>query len=259
MYIDLNVYMVFLLVMLRMTGMLVTNPIFGRRNVPSMVNVGLALVLAVCITTSMNFPALPELNLFNFLYMVVVELAVGMLAGFLIQLFFSVMIVGGEIIDMQLGLSMSKNFDPSTNTSISVTATMLNAMFILTFFLTNNHLTLIYMTAQTFNVIPLGTIGINPAVLYYIPSLFSSIMLFAIKLCLPIVVVEIIVTMAVGIIMRIIPQINIFVVNIQFKLLIGIFALVVLVAPMIAYLENLMAICFDRIQDAWKYFIPPAG
>ena len=111
------------------------------------------------------------------------------------------------------------------------------------------------MTSQTFNIIPVGAVGLNRMALYYIPSLFSGIMIFAIKLCLPIVVIEIIVTMTVGIIMRIIPQINIFVLNIQFKLMIGLFALFVMVGPFIAYFENLIIICFERIQEAWLYFV----
>ena len=254
MYIDLTEVTVFLLVALRMTGMLVFNPIFGRRNVPVMVNTALALLLAVVLTSSMDFPAIPEPTLFSMLYMSLKELAVGMVAGFIIQMVLSVLVISGEVIDMQLGLSMSKVFDPATNASISLTSTLFNVLFTLLFFITNNHLTLIQMTAQTFTMIPPGVTEISNQLFLQLAEMFSLIMVFAMKLCLPIAVVEVIVTFAVGILTRIIPQINVFVVNIQFKLLIGIFALLVLVPPFTGFMENLIVICFENVQAAWAGF-----
>ncbi|MGI6403350.1 MAG: flagellar biosynthetic protein FliR [Oscillospiraceae bacterium] len=256
MVINLEQYMVFLLVMLRMVGMLLFHPILGRRNIPPMLGTGLAFVLAILLTGTITFDPLPELNLLQFLYLVVKELAVGLMAGTILRMFLSALIVGGEIIDMQNGLGMAKSFDPASNTSVSVTANLLNAFFILIFFATNNHLTFIHLSAQTFRIIPLGEAWISADALSYIPQLFSSAFLLAIKLCLPIVAVELVVTVAVGIIMRIIPQINIFVVNIQFKLFIGIFALIVLVVPIMGFFENLLIICMERVQEAWTYLLP---
>jgi len=256
MYIDLNNALVFMLVMLRMTGMLIMNPIFGRRNIPVMLTLGFSFILAVVITTAMPFPALPYPNLINFAFMAIMELMVGFSAGVILNLFLSIMIVGGEVVDMQMGLGMAKVFDPGTNASIALSATVFNAMFILTFFITNNHLTFIQITAQTFNVIPLGTMGITAQSLFYIPHLFSSVLLFAMKLCLPIVVVEVITTLAVGIVMRIVPQINIFILNIQLKLIMGILVLVLLVGPFFAFMENLWTISFERIIEMWSFMIP---
>jgi len=257
MYIDLNNALVFLLVMMRMTGMLVMNPIFGRRNIPTMLNMGFSFMLAIIITSALPFPTLPDPTLLNFAFMAIMELMVGFAAGFIVNLFLTVMIVGGSIVDMQMGLAMAQVFDPGTNASIPLSATIFNAMFILTFFITNNHLTFISMTAQTFNVIPLGTIGITSAALFYVPNLFSTILLFAAKMCLPIVVIQIITTLSVGVVMRIVPQINIFVLNIQLKLIIGIMVLFLLVTPFMAFMENIWQISFERIFDMWRLMIPP--
>lgn len=256
MYINLEQYMIFLLVMLRMVGMLLFHPILGRRNIPPMLGTGLAFVLAVLLTGTMDFAPLPDVTLLQFLYLVVKELAVGLVAGTILRMFLSALTIGGEIIDFENGLSMAKNFDPATNASVSVTADFFNAFFILSFFVTNNHLTFIYLVAQTFRVIPLGGALISPDALSYIPQLFSAAFLLGIKLSLPIVAVELVVTIATGIIMRVVPQINIFVVNIQFKLFVGIFALIVLVAPIMGFLENLLAICMERVQEAWTYLLP---
>jgi len=251
-FVDLNNAMVFVLVMIRMTGMMVLHPILGRNNIPTQLSVGFAFVLTILLTASLPFPVLPDPNLANLIFMAISEMLIGLAAGMISHLFFSVLIIAGELIDMQMGIAMAKIFEPGSNASVALTANMFNMMFILTFFVTNNHLTFIRLTAQTFDVIPLGTIGITLDALFYLPNLLSTILLFAIKLALPIVVVELIVTMAVGIMMRIVPQISVFVVSIQLRLIIGIFALVVLVGPFVAFMENLWYESFVRIGEMWR-------
>lgn len=241
----------FMLVMLRMTGMLVFHPILGRSNVPVTANAALAFVLAVLVTPHVAAPALAAPMLPVFLYWVVKEMLVGLVAGLVVRMFISVLLVGGEMIDMQMGLGMAKAFDPGTNASISLTAQYLNILFILVFFLGNGHLTLIRITVQSFAILPLGSYVINFDSFTLLPALLGNVFLLAAKLSIPVVVVEIIVTFAVGIIMRVIPQINIFVVNIQFKLITGMLVLVLLVPSLTAFMENLLTICVENIETVW--------
>lgn len=241
--------------MLRMTGMLFFNPIFSRKNVPVMVNTGLAFVLAILISGSIEFPPLPEVTLYSFFYLALKELSVGLFAGFIVQMFLAVLIVGGEIIDMQLGLGMAKEFDPASNASITVSSQLLNTMFMLGFFASNAHLTYISMTAKTFDIIPLGRIApFNRENFMAMLELFNIIFLLGIKLCLPILVMEIIVTFAVGMVMRVVPQINIFVMSIQFKLTIGLLVMIILIPTFSAFCENLLVLCFENIQNFWLNF-----
>lgn len=251
MTINLERYLVFLLVMLRMTGMLLFNPVFGRRSIPTLLNLGFALVLAVVLNGSVSFPNMPDINLYEFFYLALKELAVGMIAGLIVQMFLSMFVVAGEITDMQVGIGMAKMFDPATNASVSVSAQVFNVMFTVLFFLTGNHLTLIYMTSKTFDIIPLGALEFSRDIFLELPVFFSTILLYAIKLSLPVVVIEVIVTFAVGIIMRIVPQINVFVISIQLKLLVGILVMFTLVPAFCGFIENMIALCMDNIQRLW--------
>lgn len=251
MAVNLDNALVFLLVMLRMTGVLVFSPILGRSNVPKIANAALAFVLAVLLVNTIPAPNLPDPTLFTLTYWVMKELLIGIIAGVILQLFLSVLIVGGEMADMQMGMSMAKAFDPGSNASISISAQAYNIIFVLVFFASNSHLTLIHMTAQSFEILPVGTYVVNLDAFYMIPEMFSSILLLAIKLSLPILAIEIIVTFAVGIIMRIIPQINVFVVNIQFKLLIGLLVTAMLVPSYAAFMENITQICLENISSVW--------
>ena len=255
MYIDLTNYLVFLLVMTRMAGLFLFNPIFSRTNVPVMVNTGLAFVIAVLLTGSIPFSPMQDVTLYTFFYLVLRELSVGMFAGVIIRMFMSVIAIGGEAIDMQMGIGMAKAFDPATNASISVSAQIINVMFILGFFQTNAHLTLISMTAKTFDIIPLGNISFNAGNFLAVAELISLVILLAVKLCMPILVIEIIVTFAVGMIMRVVPQINVFVISIQLKLLIGLLAMVILVPAFAAFCENLITLSFEHIEQIWLNFV----
>jgi flagellar biosynthetic protein FliR len=255
MYINLDRYLVFMLVMLRMTGLFVLNPIFSRVGVPAMVNMGLAFVIAICIVGARVFPSLPDVNLFSFFYFALKELAVGMVAGFVIRMFLSVFVVGGEVIDMHLGIGMAKAFDPQTNASVSISAQLLNIMFTVGFFSSNTHLTLIQMTAKTFDIVPLGELSFNPGALYALPELYTLIFLLSIKLCMPVIVMEGISTFAVGMVMRVIPQINIFVVQIQLKLMLGLLVMIMLVPAFSGFCENVMFMCLENIQDIWLKFV----
>lgn len=251
MVINFENYLRFLLVMLRFTGMIFFNPIFSRQNVPGMVRAGLAFTLAILVSPSVSAD-LPEVYLLEFLYLVIKELLVGLAAGTIFRLFLSAILVGGDKIDMQIGISMAKAFDPASNTSIAMSAQYINIMFYMTFFLSGAHLTLIRLTARSFEILPLGSYLINPDSLYLIPELFGLILLLAIKLALPMIVVEVIVTFAVGMIMRIVPQINVFVLNIQIKLIVGIVLLVLLVPSFMGYVENLIVLCYENIFDYWS-------
>jgi flagellar biosynthetic protein FliR len=106
------------------------------------------------------------------------------------------------------------------------------------------------MMTYTFELLPVGQIGLNLEGFTYLPDLFATVLVFAMKLALPVVAVEIIIAMSVGIIMRIIPQINVFVLSIQFKLFAGLFMLVILVGPVIAYFGNMILISFEHLQEA---------
>jgi flagellar biosynthetic protein FliR len=234
-----------------MTGMIMFNPFFGRRNVPTMVQLGLSFFLGVALLGVVPPPETIQPDLLAFLPFVAIELAVGMVTGLLMHMFLSIFVIGGDIMDMQMGLAMAKAFDPGTNASISLSTQFLNIMFILIFFLTNSHLTLIRYAALSFRIIPVGAGRISADALYYVPEMMIVMFLFGIKLALPVLLVAVITTMSVGIIMRVVPQINIFVLQIQIKLALGLFMLFVMIPVFANFIDNLIMHLYDRIAETW--------
>ena len=244
-----NNYLFFLLVITRITAMILFNPIFGRRNIPTLARMGLILFLSIIIMYSIDIKDIQIVGLLDFIFIALKELIIGFSIGFLIQLALSTIMMTGDISDMQIGVAMSKLYDPHSNISMSITGSIYFIIFTLIFFLSNAHLNFIKIINLSFDIVPVGFEIIDFNFAGYIVDLFGSILVIAIKLSLPVFAVEFIGEIGMGILMRTVPQINVFVVGLQLKLLIGL-VMIALILPVSANIfDNLIASMFDRMHD----------
>ncbi len=248
---------VFLLILARMSGMIIFNPILSRRNLPSAFKAGLALAVTFVLAGTMFGTELQIFSAVQFIYIAIKEFAVGWIYGFILQMFLSVVFIAGEVMDMQMGVSMSKIYDPSSNVQMPLSGSILNLMFFLLFFLTDSHLTLIRLTMASFQVIPVGAGTFNFAIGSFIANLFSSILSLSLKLALPVMAIEIITEASMGVLMKAVPQINVFVLNIQTKVFVGILVLFLLVGPMSSFIEMVISNAFSTMQEAVKVLAAP--
>ena len=238
-----------------MTGVIFFNPIFGRRNIPGIVKVGLAMGIALSATYDLLYVSLVDYNAMEMMLSMFKEFAVGFTMGFVVHLFLSIFHIGGGVMDLQMGLSMASLYDPTTNSQISITGNILTAMFTLLFFITNSHMTLLAIAVKSFDAIPIGFEAISPEIGIFIIELFGFILVYAVQLALPVIVTQIIVEVAVGILMRVVPNINVFVVNLQVKLAVGIIVILSIIPVLVKYLEKLNMIMLTNIQDGLAFFI----
>jgi flagellar biosynthetic protein FliR len=247
--ININDYMVFFLVACRMTGVIFFNPIFGRRATPAMVKVGLSLGIAVFAAQGAADVLLVDYSAMELVLAMVKELAVGFVLGFIVQLFLGIFHIGGGIMDLQMGLGMASQYDPNTGAQVSITGNMITMMFTLLFFITNSHLRLLAISIKSFDVVPVGFQAINPKIGVFMFELFGYILVYALQLALPLIVTQMVVEVAVGIMMRVVPNINVFVVNLQLKLGVGIIVLLSIIPVLVKYLEKLNTIMLNNIHD----------
>lgn len=252
---DLNSWYIFLFVSCRMIGVIFFNPIFGRSSVPTLVKIGLSLGIALNITYGLTDFHVADYTTIDLLISMVREFAVGYAIGFIMQLFLATFHVGGELMDLQLGFSMAQMYDPTTNSQVSVTGNILTIMYVLLFFITNSHLSLLAIAAKSYLVIPVGLGGVSSKIGIYMIEVFGYILVYAVQLALPIIVTEILTEVAVGILMRVVPNINVFVVNMQLKVLIGLIVLVTIIPVLVRFLGKINMIMLDRMEDVLKYFI----
>lgn len=212
----------FELIAMRMTGFVMFNPIWGRNGVPGLVKAGFILVLSVA-TYGAGGAAAPELpaNLIAFAVLMLLELGVGFTLSFVIRLFLSIVQMGGEIIDTQMGMTMAQIYDASTQANLTVTGSLLNILLILDFFAENGHYTLLRVLVTSGEVLPYGAASFGQSIASLVAELFLTCMVLAVKLALPILAAELLGEIGMGILMKAIPQINAFVINMELKVIIG--------------------------------------
>ena len=227
----------FELIFMRMSGFLLFNPLLGRSNLPAMVKTGMALVLSILVfgTAGTGVPQ-PD-TLVELAFRLLLELGIGLVLGFVMRVVFSVVQIGGEVIDTHM--TMAQIYDASSQANLSVTASLLNILLILDFFAENGHSTLMRLLTTSGELVPYGAAALGDGVYAYVIELFLACMLLAVKLAMPILAAELLGEVGMGVLMKAIPQINAFVINIELKVIIGLLLFFLLLTPINEFLLEL--------------------
>ncbi len=248
-YLEIENLTAFGFVFLRMTGCIVFNPILGRRNVPTIARAGMALILALLVYSYQDTSSIGQIDsTIEYIVLGTKEFVVGFVIGFVVSLFSYIIILGGEVADMQMGLAMSKVYDPASNVSLSLSATFYNILFMFAFFSVGGHITLFKLFIEMGRLVPYGQVAIGPEVSSTMISVFCQCTILGMKLAMPMVALQFLLEMGVGVLMKNIPQINVMMINIQAKIFIGLVFLVVIFSPMMSFADNLVEQMFNAIN-----------
>lgn len=250
---DMNQYMIFLFACCRVSGMIFFNPIFGRKSIPNVLKVGLTLIIALNAVYEIGNISVINYTTIELILAMLKEFLVGLTIGFIMQMFLSIFHIGGELIDMQMGFSMASMYDPTSNTNISLTGNLMTAMYIMLFFLSNSHLALMNIVIKSFQLVPIGLQAVSSRLSVFFIELFACILAYAVQLSMAIVVTEIIVEVAVGILMRLVPNINVFVVNLQIKIIVGLVVLLTIIPALAKYMTMINSIMMERIAQVLTF------
>lgn len=248
-----NNFIGFLLVLLRVSGIFTFNPIFARTNVPTRIKAGASLALAVTMYSAMGASTgYAASGMVDFIATCLKEVLVGLVLGFIVNLILTVIIYAGEVIDTQVGFGMAKAMDPSTGVTMPLFANLYYYMFILYFFITGAHLSYIKLFHLSYEMTPIGySFGIETVNLTYVIACYlGTVMTLAVKFAFPVIASELITEFAIGVMMKAVPSIQIFVLNFQLKIIMGILVLLAVAGPMSDFLDRLMSILFDNLYSA---------
>lgn len=243
---------VYILVFCRIAGMIMFNPVFARGDVPARMRSGLALGLTILIAQPFSISDLPTFTDLHFIIMMFAELSFGFVCGYVFQFFYYMLFASGDVIDMGIGLSMAKTFDPGTNLQISISGNIFQILFIMYLFATDGHLTIIKIVASSYDFIELGAMSFNFDVVSYMITLFINTFTLAVQLILPFSAAAFTLEMSMGILMKLIPQINVFVINFQFKVLLGMVLLFLYSSILSEFLLDYMNTMFKAIMSLYN-------
>ena len=152
------------------------------------------------------------------------------------------------MIDFQLGLTMATVYDPQSNSQVAVTGGVLQTWFMLVFFATDAHLALMKILITSADIVPYGGIVITQGLASRMIEIFLQCVDLGVRLSLPILAAEFLVEVGIGIMNKVVPQISIFVINIQLKIIVGLGLLVILFSPIGEHLNRIMTEMMKTVQ-----------
>lgn len=231
----------FSLIVMRMTGAIALHPILGRTNLPVMARAALIFACSVLLYgQSGGILIHSPSGMLEYGVMLLSELMLGFAMGFVTELIFLVVRFASAVMDFSMGLSMAQIYDPQYNLQTTVTSGLFYTFLAMLFLAANGHVELLALFFASSQLIPFGQPVIRPELAELMMDIFSWSILTGFKLAFPLLAAELLAETAVGIIMRIIPQINVFVVNFQIKIAAGLLMLVFLFSPMSDMLKDVL-------------------
>lgn len=240
----------FSLIVMRMSGAVVLNPMLGRTNFPARAKAAFVLLMSLLLYTVTGGRLHHEPStMIEYGAMLAMELFFGYTLGFAMELAVMVVRFASSAMDFVMGLNMAQIYDPQYNTQMSITSGLYYAFLMLLFFAMDGHLRLLEIFYDSSRLIPFGGVRPSPGLVFAILSMFQQSIIMGLQFAMPIIGMELVAETAVGILMRIIPQINVFVVNFQVKILVGMLMFLFLFSPMADELYDVLDFMFQSLQN----------
>jgi len=230
----------FLLVLVRVTSFFLMLPLFSYRTIPANHKIGLGFFLSILIFFNMDAPTLTIDGTYYLL--ILKEALVGLFIGFLAYMLFSAVQVAGGLIDFQMGFAMANVMDPQTGAQSPLTGQYLNVAALFFLLSVNGHHLLLDGIYYSYQFIPLDQAWIafgDEDVARYLIKAFSAMFAVAFQMSIPVVASIFLVDVALGIVARTVPQLNIFVVGVPIKIIAGLVVLMIVMGVLMASVSNL--------------------
>lgn len=212
----------FLMILVRVASFVAVAPFFGMSNTPNRVKVGFSVMVALLLYQILPKSSLDYEGVFGFAVIIVREGITGLLIGFAANVCNSIILLAGNMIDMEIGLSMAMEYDPMTKTQVNITGQLYNYFILMLLIVTDMHHYILRAVVDSFELIPIGKQIFNWEHIYtsfltYVGDMF----VIAFRIILPVFIVMMILNAVLGIMAKVAPQMNMFAVGMQMKILIG--------------------------------------
>jgi flagellar biosynthesis protein FliR len=228
------------LVMMRCTGLVFAAPLFGHHAVPTLVKIGLAAALTLALVN----PAGATAGALPLVLAAPIELIIGFALGFILSLSFQAFELAGRVISLQLGLSLGSVFSPTQEEASTAIDPFFSVLAGLLFLSMGLHLEMVRVLANSFTTYPVG--GGWPMDLTVTGTRTIALaMELGVRVAMPIALVLLMVELAVALLSRAIPQINVFILGLPLKMLVGFAVLAAAMPALISGAQSIFRFVFQ--------------
>lgn len=224
----------FLLILTRITCFIYIAPFFGMNNTPRRVKIGFGFFTSLLVFGAINpHETIEYTSIVGYALIVMREALTGLIIGFGANLCSSIISFAGHVMDMEIGLSMVTLMDPTTRQSTSISGVFYQYVFMLMLIISGMHQYLLKALVDTFDLIPVNGVVFNlDSLMSSMVRFMSEYIIIGFRICLPVFAVMIMLNAVLGILAKVSPQLNMFAVGIQIKILTGLAVLFLTVGMM---------------------------
>lgn len=226
----------------RVLGVFAIAPIFGNAGIPRRIRLLVGLVVAFALIPGL--PAMPAVSPGSWtgMFILAQQILIGILFGLTLRVVFAAVDIAGEMIGLQMGLSFAVFYDPQNAGQSAVLSEFLGLLTMLVFLSMNGHLLILSVLAESFHLLPVGTLPIASPSLAAVVSWSAVLFSAGVLLALPVVAALLIANIAMGVLSRVAPQLNLFAVGFPVTMVSG-FVVLTISLP---YFGTAMERLFDQ-------------
>ena len=254
--IDLNFSLIdfeyILLITVRIASFVFVAPFFSQKGVPAQAKVGFSFLIAMILFNVVPAPETVYSGVLGYALAVLKEGITGLLIGFAAYICNSIVVYAGNIIDMDIGLSMAQQYNPDMSVQMTATGNLYYYLIFAFFITTGMDRYILRVVCDSFYVVPIGGAVFEwDSLLLSMTTYMADLFVLGFRIFLPVFAVIMIMNCILGVMAKVAPQMNMFSIGIQIKILVG-----YLIMFLMLYLfPNVADMVFDEIKKMVVLFI----
>ncbi len=205
----------------RILALISIAPVLGHESIPARVKIGLAALMALALAPTLPAPPADAFENWNAVTLLLAQIGIGLALGFTLRIIFAAIEMAGDMIGLQMGLSFATFVDPQNSSQTPLLGSFFGIIATLVFLSIDGHLRLLMAVAESFTLFPIGAGAATHAPLRDIASLGTELFRIGLHLSLPVLTAVLVCNLALGILTRAAPQLNLLSVGFPITLLAG--------------------------------------
>lgn len=250
---------IFMLIFARIIGLIVLLPVIGGNNVPVIAKIGIALAISGIIYVSGNVTdVIYTNNIIGYAMLILKEIIVGLIMGYIVFLIFNALYLTGHLTDQQIGYSMANVFDPVSNTQVPITGNLYYFSLCTLFILNKGHYMVINTIFNSYKALPIGKALLlgNDNLMKLFMSAMVQFFVIGTLIALPIIGIILVMDVSLGVLVKTVPKMNVFVVGMPLKVLAGLMGLWIIMPVFSDVYVKVFTLISDLILNSIKVMIP---
>lgn len=246
-------FLALILVFIRLTSFFLVAKSLFPKGTPPILKGAIGMILSFSIISGINYQVVLEINNnYMLVYSVISEIMSGVILGFIANMIFDFIRMAGGYMDIQIGLSMMNMLDPSSETTSTPFSNLSYFISMVIFFIINGHHLLIKCLIQSFKVVNIGQNIVFQDTFSVVLDAFREYFVIGVKIAIPLVLIIIITDLCMALVSRTVPAINVMILGMPVKMVVGLLTFIALLPIMIKIVSYAFNLIPDIIEEMLK-------